>query len=50
MAKRCFLFRCFASCLVCFGWLAGVCLFLHFEVLMVLWFVFFGVWESCKCV
>ena len=48
MAKRCLLFRCVVTCLVCFwvylfwfvfGWLAGVC-FLYLSFLMVLWFVF----------
>ena len=31
------------------GWLVFDCLLLHFEALIVLWFVFLGVWDSCKC-
>ena len=44
MAKTMLLFRCFVACLVCGDWLRDVSrlvfVFLHFEGVMVLWFVF----------
>ena len=41
----------FVTCLVCGGWLCGVCLFFFvFWGFIVLWFVFLSVLYSCKCV
>ena len=37
-------FRCLVSCLVCGGWLCGVCFFLFWG------FLFLCVWCSCRCV